>query len=181
LIYGLGLGCSIAFAGVAGPEYNADGELLLPKGYDQWVFVGANLGLGYREEAAASPPAFHNVYMETGAYLYFMENAEFPDPTEFLFEVYSTANKQADPEVNAGLFNDELEAVEMAVKDSKRPGHDQGAKIWAYYPFDKVDGTIQTAAAAQPDKNCWACHDKHADFDNVWVQFYPRLKARLAR
>ena len=36
-------------------------------------------------------------------------------------------------------------------------------------------------AAAFPDAACYDCHIKHADDDNVWVQFYPTLKRAQAR
>ncbi|MDJ0629031.1 MAG: cytochrome P460 family protein [Rhodobacter sp.] len=166
----------------AGPEYNTDGEMLLPKGYETWVFVGSNLGLGYVEEPApAGGPLFHNVYMETEAYLSFMETGEFPDPTQFVFEVYGAGDKEAGGELTEGQFNEgPLMSVEAAIKDSNRPVFPDSKEMWAYYFFSADDeGTPDSAARAFPDSACWSCHDRHAGYDNVWVQFYPRLKARL--
>ncbi len=184
----LALMATTALPAAADPEYTDDGALKLPGDYPGWVFVGSNLGLAYADEAAgvtareagrAATEMFHNVYMETGAYLAFMEAGEFRDPTELLFEVYTAQAKDPGGVLTEGLFNDRLVAVEMAVKDSRRPTYEGSTEIWAYYAFEGE--TIPGTARAQPDANCFACHAAHADFDNVWVQFYPRLKARLGR
>ena len=62
------------------PRYAPGGDLLLPNGFDTWVFVGSNLGLSYTPDAAAAasapPPRaprqqFHNVSINKAAYDYF--------------------------------------------------------------------------------------------------------------
>lgn len=165
---------------VADPVYTDDGLMKLPEGYETWVFVGANLGIGYVGEAASQPPKFHNVYMETSAYQAFMASGTFADKTQFLFEVRTAADRIDDPVLNDGVFNADLLAVEVAVKDKNRPTYPGSTKEWAYYNFGRgADGAIQSTAKAFPDSVCWACHDQHAGYDKVWVQLYPRLKARL--
>lgn len=164
---------------VADPEYNADGELLLPENYDTWVFVGTNLGLGYIDEPAVQPEAFHNVYMEPDAYASFMETGDFALLTQFLFEVRTAESREESGEVNAGVFNGTLKAVEMSVKDANRPTREGSVEEWAYYNFSMKDGVLNTSAKAFPDATCWQCHEDHAGYDHVWVQLYPRLKARL--
>lgn len=170
------------------PDYTDDGELRLPADYATWVFVGSNLGLAYadevpqttaREAGRADHEMFHNVYMEPDAYLQFMQTGAFRDPTEMLFEVYTAESKDPGEVLTEGLFNGRLVAVEMAVKDSDRPTHEGSTEIWAYYAFEGE--TIPATATAMPDSACFACHAEHADYDNVWVQFYPRLRARLAQ
>ncbi|MDU8929932.1 cytochrome P460 family protein [Alisedimentitalea sp. MJ-SS2] len=161
----------------------------MPSDYEHWVFVGSNLGLVYsgeaqgttkRETERAAHEKFHNVYMETEAYLYFMEHGEFRNPTEFLFEIWDAGEKIPDPILTEGKFNQApMTAVEMAVKDSKRPDLGGSREIWAYYAFDGIPTPKSTPP--MPDNVCWECHSVHPDFDNVWVQFYPRLKARLTQ
>src|SRR5437660_452799 len=72
------------------PRYAPSGELLLPSGFETWVFVGSNLGLSYTPDAAAAagapPPRaprqqFHNVSIDKAAYDYFLANNRFPDRT----------------------------------------------------------------------------------------------------
>lgn len=43
------------------PHYTPAGDLVLPSGFETWVFVGSNLGLSYTPEAAQSTPwAYYN-------------------------------------------------------------------------------------------------------------------------
>src|SRR5215471_1428063 len=66
------------------PRYAPGGDLLLPNGFDTWIFVGSNLGLSYTPDAAAAasapPPRaarqqqFHNVSINKAAYDYFSAN-----------------------------------------------------------------------------------------------------------
>src|ERR1700731_1389466 len=53
------------------PQYTSAGELRTPAGFETWVFVGSNLGLGYKDELAvttrqetahADHQGFHNIY-----------------------------------------------------------------------------------------------------------------------
>jgi hypothetical protein len=39
------------------PRYTPSGDLILPSGFEAWVFVGSNLGLSYTPEAAAAASA----------------------------------------------------------------------------------------------------------------------------
>ena len=77
------------------PQYTAAGELQTPSGFETWVFVGSNLGLGYKhdlavttalETAHAEQPVFHNIYINPEAYAHFVATREFPDPTVLVME-----------------------------------------------------------------------------------------------
>ncbi|MEP1576007.1 cytochrome P460 family protein [Roseibium album] len=165
----------------ADPIYNKKGQWILPQGYETWVFVGSNLGLGYVGEPSTPPPKFRNVYMETEAYETFMITGEFPEPTQFLFEVYSAKDRVEDGEINAGVYNSELLSVVGSVKDSRRPIRNASKENWAYYVFPVHEGQVAEAATARPDSQCWSCHNEHAGYDKVWVQLYPRLRERLEK
>src|SRR5262252_5797480 len=39
------------------PRYTPSGELVLPNGFETWIFVGSNLGLSYAPDAAAAAAA----------------------------------------------------------------------------------------------------------------------------
>ena len=167
-----------ATTAIADPVYTDTDELVLPQGIETWVFVGTNLGLGYIGEPAVMPATFHNVYMETQAYLSFMESGEFEDKTMFAIEVRATKDKVADGVINAGVYNADLIAVEVSVKDAERPTRPGSEAIWAYYNFGSPDG-IKKTAPAEDDATCFDCHAVHAGYDHVWTQLYPRLLARL--
>jgi hypothetical protein len=170
------------------PRYAPGGELLVPNGFETWVFVGSNLGLSYTPEAAAAasapPPRparqeFHNVSISRTAYDHFLANGRFPDGTVLVMQVFEAADK--DPKggvLAAGMFNGRRVAFEVAVKNANRP--DGKTTPWAYYDFtDPSDRSkVRASAAAFPDATCQNCHQQHASIDNVWVQFYPTLRDR---
>ena len=176
-----------------GLTYDQEGNLLRPTAFETWVFVGSNLGLGYATDAKSmtivearrtEQQDYHNVYIDPAAYAAYLAKRSFPDGAMLVMDVYEAATKEVrssgdKPSVlNAGTFNGRRKAVEVAVKDSRRPnrrdvkGDDRSVGEWAYYRFDAQG----TKARAQADSECFNCHRDHADDDNVWVQFYPTLR-----
>jgi hypothetical protein len=197
--YGLAAGaaalcCALAASGFPArsqsadePRYAPGGDLLLPEGFDTWVFAGSNLGLSYTPEAAAAaeapPPRaprqlFHNVSINRAAYDYFLANGHFPEKTVLVMQVFEAADKETKGVLSSGVYNGRRVGVEVAVKNASRP--DGKATPWAYYSFtDRSDRSkVLASAAAFPDEACANCHQLHASIDNVWVQFYPALRDR---
>jgi hypothetical protein len=168
----------------SGPEYDEKGNLKRPTDFRTWVFVGANLGLAYHKDlpdtaprkqdvARKKPGEFHNVYIRPESYEHYVKTGKFPDLTVLVMEVFEAKERDAKGIVSAGLFPGAARRFEVAVKNQKRP---DGSKTdWAYYAFDKPD---KATATAFRDAACYDCHLKHADVDNVWVQFYPVLRSR---
>jgi hypothetical protein len=172
----------------ADPQYNAKGELKRPTDFRTWVFVGSNIGLKYHKELPdvaprkqdlakkAAPGEFHNVYIRPEAYEHYLKTGEFPDLTVLVMDVYEAKERDAKGIVSSGLFPGVQRRIEVAVKNGKRP---DGSKTdWAYYAFESP---TKATAAAFRDAACYDCHLKHADRDNVWVQFYPTLRDQKAR
>lgn len=166
------------------PQYTDAGELKLPEDFSTWVFVGSNLGLEYREDASKEAAAdknddkqlkaanFHNVYINPEAFEHFSETGKFPDKTVLVLDIYKAEEGEPRSIVANGLFPGKRKEIAVAVKNSALPG---GVKAdWAYYDFP-LD---QKTAKAFPEKACYDCHLQHASDDNVWVQFYPTLRAR---
>src|SRR5262245_65809304 len=50
------------------PEYNDAGDLLLPKGFHEWVYLGSPLTPNALNDGKAGFPEYHNVYIETGTH-----------------------------------------------------------------------------------------------------------------
>jgi len=168
------------------PEYAGKGRLKLPGGFRTWVFVGSNIGLQYREGEAETTRReqgrhpgtkignFHNVYINPEAYNRYLQTGKFPNNTVLVMDVYEAKEKDARNIVRGGYFPGDQRAVEVAVKNSKRP---DGLKTdWAYYAFP--DPSRPAPATAFKDADCYRCHKQHADDDNVWVQFYPTLRGQ---
>lgn len=168
------------------PVYNKDGELIAPKGFRSWVFVGADLSPVYgpalpestlRERArneGKEPGSFHNIYIDPEAYRTFLDTGKFPDPTLLVMEVFRAETRDAKGILTSGEFEGKRVGFEVAVKDGSHPH--EGVP-WAYYPFDlDPQGRPSKPATAAPKASCYDCHLKHASVDNVWVQFYPALR-----
>jgi hypothetical protein len=157
---------------MAQPRYNGQ-TLLRPEGYREWMFVGANYGMGYTEPdgtKAERPKTFHNIYLQREAYKQYAATGKFPDKTMLVMEVIrpgtnASINKQ-------GMFQDNFVGVEVALKDEQR-----FPEKWAYFNFIGTGGKPLAEAKAFDRKACWSCHNQHGAVDNVFVQFYPVLKA----
>jgi hypothetical protein len=151
----------------ATPAYDATGALLRPQGYRGWIYIGASLGLSYREKPPGGGPGeFHHVYLRPESYDEFRRTGRFPDKTVLVLELHEAAQKVAPS--RHGLFEGRRLALEAAVKDVER--FPDG---WAYFSFG--DGSRPTATPF-PRADCFDCHRQHAASDNVFVQFYPVLR-----
>jgi hypothetical protein len=148
------------------PRYNAEGALLLPADYRQWVFVGSSLGLSY-SEGQQGAEMFHETLMEPTAYKHFVATGTFREGTMLALMIHGTGEKVLP--ARRGRFASDVHSVEMAVKDSshRREG-------WAYYDFGGMSA-LRTSAQAMPKEACYTCHVQHAKRDNVFLQFYPLL------
>ena len=187
-------GCYIALHPLTGsaqaqstrdPQYTGGGNLVRPKDFHTWVFVGSNLGLGYdkevtrdtpREAARADLGEYHNIYLKPEDYAAYVRTGTFPDKTVLVMDVYQSQQRDAKGVVTAGSYNGKSLGIEVAVKNMNRP--DRSTTDWAYYDFTDRSGRGHFPAdkAAEADKDCYACHKAHAGYDNVWVQFYPIIR-----
>jgi hypothetical protein len=149
------------------PRYTADGQLMRPDNYREWIYLSSGLGMTYGPAASANPanPLFDNVFVTPAAYKSFQTTGTWPDKTMFVLEIRSAATK--DSINNGGHFQDQVTAVEVEVKDEKR-----FPNKWAFFGF----GASATSARPLPDNaGCQACHSANGAVDNTFVQFYPTL------
>ncbi len=155
----------------AEPRFTAQNELLRPEGYREWLFVGSGLGMGYTEEEVGyNIPHFTNIYLQPEAYRQFAATGNFPDKTVLVMEVVSAGSKSS---INQrGQFEDRFLGIQAAVKDEKR-----FKEKWAYFTFIGPGGEALAKAKPFPKEACWTCHHEHGAVDNVFVQFYPVLRA----
>src|SRR5262249_54839251 len=72
------------------PEYTASGDLVLPKDFHEWVYVGSPLTPTALNGGMAGFPEYHNVYIEPGSYEIFKTTHEFPDGTIMFKELQLT-------------------------------------------------------------------------------------------
>jgi hypothetical protein len=150
------------------PKYASKAVLETPENYRDWYFVGSNLGISYSENASKDAN-FKNIYIPRSAADSFKKTGTFPEKTMLVMEVYQPM-KDASP-AKQGQFEGKFVGIEVAVKDK-----DAVAEGWAYYNFIGEKGQRLATAKAFGKQACWSCHNEHGAKDNVFVQFYPRLR-----
>ena len=162
------------------PEYTADGDLILPKNFETWVYVGSPLTPNALNGGKANFPEFHNVYMQPWAYEEYQKTNVFPEGAIMFKELLLTIPGQfpdgsrdgsiTEPS-GRGYFPGKLNGADVTVKDSKRYADTGG---WGYYNFHHYEPKAPTAKL-RPKTECAYCHLASAKKDEVWTQFYVRL------
>lgn len=158
------------------PEYTASGELILPKNWREWVFVGSPLTPNALNGGKAGFPEYHNVYIEPGSYEIFKKTNEFPEQT-IIFKELQLALPAQFPDGSRtepsgrGFFPGPFNGADVTVKDSKRFADSNG---WGYFNFNHHEPKAPTAKV-NPREECAYCHIASAKKDDVWTQFYPLL------
>jgi hypothetical protein len=158
------------------PEYTASGDLILPKGFHEWVYLGSPLTPNALNGGTANFPEFHNVYIEPGSYEIYQKTNAFPDGT-ILFKELQLILPGQNPDGSrtepsgVGFFPGPLNGADVTVKDSKRYAETGG---WGYYNFNHHEPKAPTAKL-KTKAECAFCHIASAKKDEVWTQFYPLL------
>jgi hypothetical protein len=169
------------------PEYTASGDLVLPKNFNEWVYVGSPLtpialngGKKCPEPASDSSgpctgfPEYHNVYIEPGSYEIYKQTKQFPEGTILFKELQLTLPAQnpdgsrTEPS-GRGFFGGKFNGADVTVKDTKRFAASGG---WGYFNFNHHEPKAPTAKVTDCGH---ACHLGGAKKDEVWTQFYPLL------
>lgn len=163
-----------------GPKWTADGELELPKGYHEWVFLGSPLTPHALNGGNAPFPEYHNVYVHPQAFRAYRATGEWPEGTIMLKELQLLLNGDSadgsSVEVSGrGYFPGKRNGIDISVKDSKRFADTNG---WGFFNFGHHAPPYQATAAAAPLDACAGCHIANAD-EMVFSKFYkPILDAR---
>jgi Cytochrome P460 len=143
------------------PRYTADGKLMLPANYRDWIFLTSGFGMNY-STGVSSHPMFTNVYVTPEAYQAFQSNGKWPDKSTFVVEIYSPASHGS---INkGGHYQDSFAGLDIEVKDSSRP-HE-----WSYYNFPPGETIAESAGPG-----CNNCHNQNGAVEHTFVQFYPTL------
>jgi hypothetical protein len=149
------------------PTYTADGKLIQPADYREWVYLSSGLDMSYNPKAMASPsPMFDNTFVNPESYRAFMRTGTWPDKTVIVLEVRGSAGKGS---INhRGHFQSGgVQGTEVHVKDAAR-----FAGGWAFFSFDDSTAPVKRIPVTAA---CYVCHSAHAAVDTTFVQFYPTL------
>ena len=158
-------------AGLDVADFDDTGNLVIPDNFDDWVFLGSSLGMGYSQDNfdPDSPGMFQIVRMEPRAYRAFLESGEFVDGTMIALHFYGSQNHIS---INrSGFVMDDLHFAEIHFKDSER--YPDGFNFFTFNPGDA------TASEVALPNDCVECHKKDGAYDGVFVQFYPTIHEHL--
>lgn len=162
------------------PKWTSSGELELPTGYREWIYLGSPLTPNALNGGKAGFPEYHNVYMHPTAYKMYKETGEFPEGTILLKELQLTIDPQekdgSRSEVSGrGYFPGAFNGIDIAVKDSTRFADSQN---WGYFNFGHHAPPYAKTAAAAPTESCAQCHIDNATKDMVFSKFYQILNTK---
>jgi hypothetical protein len=148
------------------PAYTADGRLVFPANYREWIYLTTGMDMDYNPDIAmAGHSMFDNVFVNPEAYKAFVATGTWPDKTMIVLEGRMAANKgsinkKGHYQTNAVMMQS------VHIKDESRfPGK------WAFFGFDEGKPAKQIPTTAV----CYSCHEQHAAVDTTFVQFYPTL------
>ena len=163
-----------------GPQWTAEDELILPKGFHEWIFLGSPLTPHALNGGNAPFPEYHNVYVQREAYAEYRKTQEWPEGTILLKELQLTTPATnpdgSSVEVSGrGYFPGALNGIDISVKDSRRFRETNG---WGFFNFGHHAPPYAKTAAPQPVEACAGCHIANAD-NMVFSKFYrPILNAK---
>lgn len=165
-------------AGIGAAIFNAQGELVLPEGYREWVFIGAPLTPHGLNDGKAGFPEYHHVYVNPNAFAVYQRTGEFPDGTVIAKELvllqkgdFEDGSKNAPS--GRGYFAGEFQGMDVMVKDSQRFKDSNG---WGFFNFGHHAPPYLKAAKAAPVESCAACHSANVGKDMVFKTYYPVLR-----
>ena len=159
------------------PEYTQDGDLILPKNWRTWIFVGSPLTPNGLNDGKAGFPEYHNVYIEPGSYEIYKKTGQFPEGTIMFKELQRVLGPQMFPDGSMqqpsgrGYFPGAMNGADVTVKDTKRFADTGG---WGFFNFNHHEPKAPTAKVKALGE-CAFCHIASAKKDQVWTQFYREL------
>ena len=148
------------------PEYTADGRLIFPENYREWIYLTTGMDMDYNPDLMNMDHSmFDNIFVNPEAYKAFVATGTWPDKTILVLEGRMAANKGSINQKGHYQTND-IMARSIHIKDEARfPGK------WAFLGF----GDANTGKVFPKEAVCYSCHEQHAAVDTTFVQFYPTL------
>jgi len=162
-----------------GPQFTADGKLILPVGYRKWIFIGAPLTPNGLNNGKAGFPEYHNVYIQEKNLEGYQKNGVFPEGTVIVKELVllrkgDYPDGSADSPSGRGFGEGEFNGMDVTVKDSKRFAKTNG---WGFFNFGHHALPYEPTSTESPATECAGCHQAGAaKTDMTWVDFYPVLR-----
>jgi hypothetical protein len=159
-------------------KFTENSELKRPVGYREWIYIGTPLTPNDMNDGKAAFPEFHNVYINPTSWTVWKKSGYFPDETIIVKELVSVGSKKTFS--GNGYFMGEYIGLEAMVKSKKQ--FPKASGNWGFFRFtnDNYKG-LKKIATVLPASACLSCHIPNAQYDNVFTQHYPVLRAAKAK
>jgi hypothetical protein len=183
-VLAVGVVGSVAGMQMSGPRdpvarFTDKGELIRPKDYRTWVFVGGPVTPNELNNGHAAFPEFHNVYLDRDSYEHYKASGDFRDGAVIVKELVSVGGKAAPS--GKGYFEGEFLGAEAMVKSKSRFPKEPGN--WGFFRFTDEEaaaqghlGSLKRVASVNKAASCATCHTS-GEHDYVFTQYYPVLRA----
>ena len=146
------------------PKYTADGHLIFPENYREWIYLTTGIDMDYNPELQTMDHSmFDNIFVNPEAYKAFVATGTWPDKTILVLEGREAGSKGSINQKGHYQTSD-IMARSIHIKDSAHGG-------WAFVGF----GDSNTGKTFPKQAVCYSCHEQHAAVDTTFVQFYPTL------
>jgi hypothetical protein len=164
-------------------SYTADGELIRPHDWREWIFVGMPVTPDALNDGKAVLPEAQAVYIDPTSWKHWKETGTFREGAMFAVELTLLMTEGADEDgsttqlTGRGFFQDDFSGLQFAIKDSERFANEPGN--WAYFStsIGARESDYPKTMAALPTKDCNSCHEANGGQDWVFTQLYPVLRA----
>ena len=113
------------------PQYTPAGELILPKNFETWIFVGSPLTPDALNGGKANFPEYHNVYIEPVSYRIYQRTGTFPEGTIMFKELQRTLENfnHSEPKAAVGKLRSKEECASCHLASAKKDS------VWTqFYP-----------------------------------------------
>lgn len=165
-----------------GPKFNEKGQLMQPKDFRRWVFIGSPITPNGLNNGKANFPEYHNVYVEPAAFEYYRKTGTWPEGTMMVKELHLTEKGQlpdgssVEPSGRGYFPGGGPSGLDISVKDSKRFAK---TKNWGFFNFGHHTPPYEAVSTEAPKESCAGCHIDNAKEDMVYVQFYKPILTPL--
>ncbi len=149
-----------------GPIFTADGRMVPPTDYRDWIYLSTGLNMTYGANAMPADHAmFDNVFVNPAAYRVFQKTGHWPNGAILVLEGRGGQSKGSINQ-HGQYQSGPVQGLEVHVKDTTR--FKDG---WGFFSFEKTEPAPKIPDSA----SCYSCHAAHAAVDTTFVQFYPTL------
>ncbi len=158
---------ALTLPAAAEPAFTADGDLIAPTDYREWVYLTSGMDMSYSVlPSMTGHSMFDNVFVDPASWAEFKKTGHWPDKAMLALEL-RRADSKTSINKHGQYQTDDVMGVEFHIRDE---GRFKGG--WGFF---QVDGPLP-AKQVPYDAECYSCHQQHGAVDTTFTQFYPTAK-----